>query len=310
MQAARLLLANFLLGARIHNSILSYLASFWYLRPVCCFNQGEYLMNSSSKALMVVMIFLLMSFYSPSRDGERWVLADLTFRNAAMAATETAIVPNEEESEAPAGTSKGESTPDPLERLNRVAFQFNDKMYFWFLKPVSQVYGIFIPPGIRVCIRNGFDNLRFPTRFVNNALQGKFKAAGIETARFVINSTMGLAGLFEAASQEFNLPPPFDEDTGQTLGFYGLKPGFYVVLPVLGPSSLRDSFGLAGDAVLNPLYWIPQNLWMSTAIRGGILVNNTSLRIGDYEDFKKAALDPYASMRQAYLQYRENEIFK
>ena len=267
-------------------------------------------MNSSSKALMVVMIFLLMSFYSPSRDGERWVLADLTFQNAAMAATETAIVPNEEESEAPAGTSKGESTPDPLERLNRVAFQFNDKMYFWFLKPVSQVYGIFIPPGIRVCIRNGFDNLRFPTRFVNNALQGKFKAAGIETARFVINSTMGLAGLFEAASQEFNLPPPFDEDTGQTLGFYGLKPGFYVVLPVLGPSSLRDSFGLAGDAVLNPLYWIPQNLWMSTAIRGGILVNNTSLRIGDYEDFKKAALDPYASMRQAYLQYRENEIFK
>lgn len=267
-------------------------------------------MNSSSKALMVVITFLLMSFLSPSRDGERWVLADLTFQNAAMAATETAIVANEEESEAPAETSKMESAPDPLERLNRVAFQFNDKMYFWVLKPVSQVYGIFIPPGIRVCIRNGFDNLRFPTRFVNNVLQGKFKAAGIETARFVINSTMGLAGFFEAASQEFNLPPPFDEDTGQTLGFYGLKPGFYVVLPVLGPSSLRDSFGLAGDTALNPLFWLPQNLWVGVAIRGGILVNNTSLRIGDYEDFKKAALDPYASMRQAYLQYRENEIFK
>ena len=267
-------------------------------------------MNSSSKALMVVIIFLLMSFYSPSRDGERWALTGLTFRSAAMAATETAIVPSQEESEALAETSKGESAPDPLERLNRVVFQLNDKMYFWLLKPASQVYGIFIPPGIRVCIRNGFDNLRYPTRFVNNVLQGKFKAAGIETARFVINSTMGLAGFFEAAKQEFNLPPPPEEDTGQTLGFYGVKPGFYLVLPVLGPSSLRDTFGLAGDTFLNPLYYLPQSLWVSAAIRAGILVNNTSLRIGDYEDFKKAALDPYASMRQAYLQYRENEIFK
>jgi phospholipid-binding lipoprotein MlaA len=267
-------------------------------------------MTLSCKVLVVASIFLLVTFFSPSQDGELWSLEGLSFRDAAMAATETTIKGSEEEDETSGGLSTKEYVPDPFERINRVFFQFNDKMYFWFLKPVSQIYGIFIPPGIRVCIRNGFDNLRFPTRFVNNALQGKFKAAGIETARFVINSTMGLAGFFDAAGQEFNLPPPPDEDTGQTLGFYGLKPGFYLVLPVLGPSSLRDGFGLAGDTALSPLFWIPQDLWISVAIRGGILVNNTSLKIGDYEDFKKAALDPYASMRQAYLQYRENHIFR
>ena len=107
---------------------------------------------------------------------------------------------NGEEPEPFAEASRGEYAPDPLERLNRGIFHFNDKVYFWFLKPVSQVYGIFIPPGLRTCIRNGFDNLKFPTRFVNNVLQGKFKAAGIETGRFLINSTLGFAGFFEIAA--------------------------------------------------------------------------------------------------------------
>ncbi len=105
---------------------------------------------------------------------------------------------NEEDAEPFAEASRTEYAPDPLEPLNRVAFQFNDKFYFWLLKPVSQIYGIFIPPGLRVCIRNGFDNLRFPSRFVNNVLQGKFKAAGIETGRFLINSTLGFAGFLKS----------------------------------------------------------------------------------------------------------------
>ena len=237
-------------------------------------------------------------------------LTGMAFRSAAQAATETTVEENEEEPEPFAEASRREYASDPLEPLNRVFFQFNDKFYFWLLKPASQLYGIFIPPGIRVCIHNGFDNLKFPVRFVNNVLQGKFKVAGIETARFVINSTLGLVGFFEMASREFNLPPPADEDTAQTLAFFGLKPGFFIMWPILGPSTVRDSVGLAGDAFLNPLYYVPQSLWTSTAIRAGILVNNTSLRIGEYEDFKKAALDPYVSMRQAYLQYRDNEIFR
>jgi phospholipid-binding lipoprotein MlaA len=267
-------------------------------------------MSSSRKALLVASTFLLLSFFLPSRGGEWWSPTSSAFQNAALAAQGETAVANGEESEPFAEASRVEYAPDPLERLNRGIFYFNDKVYFWFLKPVSQVYGIFIPPGLRTCIRNGFDNLKFPTRFVNNVLQGKFKAAGIETGRFLINSTFGFAGFFEIAGRDFCLPPPADEDTGQTLGFYGMKPLLYIVLPILGPSTVRDSFGLAGDAFLNPLFYLPQRLWVGAAIRGGIIVNNTSLRIGEYEDFKEAALDPYASMRQAYLQHRQNEILK
>jgi phospholipid-binding lipoprotein MlaA len=267
-------------------------------------------MNSSCKVLITVSAFFLLSLFLPTRGGERFPQAGPTYLSMAPAEALAANEENEELPEPFGGPSQFDYAPDPLERMNRVIFQFNDKIYFWFIKPASQIYGIFIPPGIRVCIRNGFDNLRFPTRFVNNVLQGKFKAAGIETGRFLINSTIGFAGFFEIASRDFNLPPPYDADMGQTLAFYGLKPGFYIIWPVLGPSSFRDSVGLAGDSALNPIFWLPQDLWVSVAIRAGIIVNNTSLRIGEYEDFKKAALDPYASMRQAYLQYRENLILK
>jgi len=270
--------------------------------------------NSSYKLLMAILAFLLLSIPLPSGGDEPLSLTSLSFRNTALAATDTTSMENEEEPEPFKGASKAEYAPDPLEPLNRAFFTFNDKMYFWLLKPASQIYGTFIPPGVRTCIRNAFDNVRFPTRFLNNVLQGKFKTAEIETGRFLINSTFGLAGFFEAASKDFSLPPPPAQDTGLTLAFYGLKPGFYIVIPVLGPSTVRDGFGLAGDAFLNPLYYLPYftsaNLWTSVEIRGGEMVNSTSLRIGEYEDFKKAALDPYASMRQAYLQYRENKLLK
>jgi phospholipid-binding lipoprotein MlaA len=267
-------------------------------------------MNSSRKMLLATLTALILSFGLPSPGGEWWSPVMPAFQNEALAATPTSALEKGEEPEPFAEATRGEYAPDPLERLNRGIFYFNDKVYFWFLKPVSQIYGVFIPPGLRTCIRNGFDNLKFPTRFVNNVLQGKFKAAGIETGRFLINSTFGFAGFFEIAARDFCLPPPVDEDTGQTLGFYGMKPYLYIVLPILGPSTLRDSLGLAGDAFLNPLFYLPQDLWVGFAIRGGIIVNNTSLRIGEYEDFKEAALDPYASMRQAYMQYRQNEILK
>lgn len=267
-------------------------------------------MNSSYKVLIAVSAFLLFSLLLPFQHVQRFSPASLTSRNVALAASSATGEDNNEETDPFAETAKTEYAPDPLERMNRAFFIFNDKLYFWFLKPVAQVYGTFIPPGLRTCIRNGFDNLRFPTRFVNNVLQGKFKAAGIETGRFLINSTIGFAGFFEIAGRDFDLLPPHDEDTGQTLGFYGLKPGFYIVWPVLGPSTVRDTFGLAGDTVLHPLFWLPQDYWVSAAIRTGQIVNNASLRIGEYEDFKKAALDPYASMRQAYLQNRENDILK
>lgn len=199
--------------------------------------------------------------------------------------------------------------PDPLEPLNRFFFAFNDKVYFWFWKPLAQIYGIFIPPGIRTGVTNAFQNIKFPSRFVNCILQGKFRSAGIEAERFLINSTLGLGGFFEFAGPQFNLSPQ-DEDTGQTLAHYGMKPVMYLVIPILGPSTLRDGIGLVGDTFLNPMYYIPQELWVGFAMRGGVIVNNLSFRIGEYEDFKEAALDPYISMRQAFFQYRYNELLK
>ncbi|HTY23616.1 MAG TPA: VacJ family lipoprotein [Desulfomonilaceae bacterium] len=267
-------------------------------------------MKSSCEVLITFLIFFLLSLFSPTLGVERFSRAGSPCLAITLAEARATDGEEKEPPEPFGGSSKTEYASDPLEPMNRVFFQFNDKLYFWFIKPASKIYATFIPPGLRVCIRNGFENLRFPTRFLNNLLQGKFKEAGIETGRFLINTTIGFAGFFEIASRDFNLPAPRDLDTAQTLAFYGLKPGLYLVWPFLGPSSLRDSFGMAGDTALSPIFWLPQDLWVSVAIRAGIIVNNTSLRIGEYEDFKKAALDPYASMRQAYLQYRENQILK
>lgn len=196
---------------------------------------------------------------------------------------------------------------DPLEHFNRAMFQFNDKLYFWVLKPSSVVYAAYFPPGVRVAFRNAFSNALMPVRVVNNTLQGKFDGAGIELARFIINTTLGCGGLIDFASSQYGLNP-HEEDLGQTLGFYGMKPVIFINWPFLGPSSLRDTIGTAGDTFLNPIYYIPVEWYETGLIRAGMVLNNTSLRIGEYEDFKKSALDPYVAMRDAYINYRANEI--
>lgn len=196
---------------------------------------------------------------------------------------------------------------DPLEKFNRAMFTFNDRLYFWFLKPVSRVYAGFVPQGFRICLRNAYHNAMMPVRFLNCAFQGKFKAAGTELARFVINTTLGAGGLFDFAGTEYRLRR-HDEDFGQTLGHHGIRPYAYITWPVLGPSTVRDTFGTAVDVFLNPLTYIYPEAWVSAAVRGGRVVNSTSLTLGDYEDFKRSALDPYVSMRDAYLQNRARAV--
>lgn len=198
---------------------------------------------------------------------------------------------------------------DPYESLNRMTHKFNDKFYFWFLKPVATVYATIIPEGLRVCFRNVFKNADYPVRLVNCTLQGKFKGAAVETGRFVINSTLGMGGFFEIASRDFDLHP-YDEDTGQTLGFYGVPAGPYIHVPVLGPNSTRDLVGTAADVFMNPAHYFIPDMWVSAGIKGGRITNNASLRLGEYEDFKAAAVDPYVSMRDAFYQYRTEEIKK
>lgn len=197
---------------------------------------------------------------------------------------------------------------DPLEPVNRAFYHFNDKLYFWAVKPVSQGYAYLIAEDVRMCVRSFLKNLLAPVRIVNNLLQGKVENSGVETARFVINSTLGIAGLADPAQHEFGLSPK-DEDLGQTLGVYGAGEGIYICWPFFGSSNVRDTIGMAGDFFLSPVsYLAMSDAGIGVAVEAGREVNNTSLTLGDYEDFKESAIDPYVSLRDAYRQYRQKKI--
>lgn len=198
------------------------------------------------------------------------------------------------------------SIADPIEPWNRLMYRFNDKFYFWLAKPVAQGYKYVVPQDFRGLIGNAFGNIAAPVRIVNNLLQLKVGRAGTELARFLVNSTVGVGGLRDCAGGCFGIKQ-HDEDLGQTLGYYGLGQGFYIVWPVLGPSSLRDSVGKFGDTYLASISYIkPFDAYL--AVRGEETVNGLSFRIGDYEALKDAAVDPYVAMRDAYLQYRKKAV--
>ncbi len=195
---------------------------------------------------------------------------------------------------------------DPLEKFNRGVFYFNDKLYFWVMKPVAQGYKFILQPPARTGIKNFFYNVTAPIRIVNNILQGKGLSAEAEWARFLYNTTIGVLGFGNPAGKIAELNPP-EEDMGQTLAGYGLGDGFYLVWPVLGPSTLRDSVGMVGDRFLNPVGFVER--WQdSLALSATNEINNLSFRIGDYESLKNAALDPYESFRNAYIQLRQSKI--
>jgi phospholipid-binding lipoprotein MlaA len=196
---------------------------------------------------------------------------------------------------------------DPLEPFNRAMYHFNDKLYFWVLKPVAQGYGKVVPETARIGIDNFFKNLAFPIRFVNCLLQANFGGAAEELGRFTINTIWGIGGLLDpAASEEINLSGQ-DEDFGQTLGAYGIGPGFYINWPIFGPSSPRDTVGMVGDTLLRPFTYLSP-WYVGTGARAYGMVNDTSLNIGDYEALKGAAIDPYVAIRDAYAQYRLNKV--
>jgi phospholipid-binding lipoprotein MlaA len=195
---------------------------------------------------------------------------------------------------------------DPIEPWNRAMYQFNDKLYFWVLKPVAKGYSFLVPEPGRVAVHNIYDNIKAPIRVVNNFLQLKIKQSGIELGRFLINTTIGIAGIWDPAKDCYDLKP-CPEDLGQTFGHYGLGCGFYIVWPFLGPSSVRDTVGYGGDLFLNPINYIDP-AYVPYAIEAHRTVNETSLHIGDYEALKQAAIDPYVALRDAYAQNRNKEV--
>lgn len=205
------------------------------------------------------------------------------------------------------GTDKrGVKVYDPLAGYNRFMTKVNDRIYFWVLKPAASGYAAITPRFMRKSVNRFFKNLSYPVRFVNNVLQLKFKKAGVETARFMINSTVGLAGLRDPADRWFDLEA-YPEDFGQTLGVYGVGEGFHLVLPLLGPSNLRDAFAIIPDKFLEPLYYVEPT---EAAIALGVYdrVNYTSLHLGEYESLKGDAVDWYIFLRNAYESNRKKKI--
>ena len=195
---------------------------------------------------------------------------------------------------------------DPLEPLNRGIFWFNDKLYFYLLKPVARGYRRVVPEPWRVAVQNVFSNLKTPVRFVNAGLQGKFGDAGNELTRFVVNTTIGIGGLFDTAKDHFDIRK-HDEDTGQTLGHYGIGPGIYLVLPILGPSDVRDAIGTFADTRMDLVYYLFDG-WTYYEVKAYEKINALSLDKDTYETIKKEALDPYLFVRDAFMQYRENKV--
>ena len=195
---------------------------------------------------------------------------------------------------------------DPLYYVNYGVYQFNDKMYNWFIEPAANGYKFVVPGEIRSCVGNFFTNLFFPIRFINNLLQGDFRAAGTEAEIFFINTTVGLLGFGQVAQEALDLQIK-DEDFGQTLGKYHMGEGIYIVLPFLGPSTLRDTLGMAGDSLFYPLNYLdaPEIVIGSKVLYS---INSTSYRIDDYNTIRKAAIDPYTALKNGYIQQRQVKI--
>lgn len=194
---------------------------------------------------------------------------------------------------------------DPLQPLNRGIFWFNDKAYRYVLKPVARGYRV-VPRPVRTSVSNFFSNILTPVRFVNSVLQLKFNKAGSELGRFAINTTVGVGGLFDPADKHFKLKR-HREDFGQTLGSYGVGHGLYLVFPLLGPSSLRDGVGRVGDAALDPVL-NTFDAEDAIAIKLFDTINELSLDNDTYETLTEGSIDPYLTIRDAYLQVRKKDV--
>jgi len=202
---------------------------------------------------------------------------------------------------------------DPLEPVNRVTFWLNDGLYTILFRPISKCYKTVIPKPLREGVHNAFENVKFPVRLVNNTLQGNFQRAGQETGKFVVNSVVGVGGLMlpsEKIPALANVPPA---DTGQTFAKWGIGSGPYLVLPVLGPSSVRDTVGLAGDYALNPVTWVSicfgGYAW-TLAIPTTNTVRSLPIQIDQYDAASGDAVDRYLAIRSFYVQYRSAVALK
>ena len=194
---------------------------------------------------------------------------------------------------------------DPWQSYNRAMFKFNAGLDRVVLKPAAKGYRWVLPDFVEQGVSNFFSNLGDVPNSLNNLLQGKFRAAGSDGLRFLMNSTFGIAGLFDVASSAGL--EKHNEDFGQTLGVWGVPPGPYLILPVLGPSTVRDSGGLVVDLATNPMSYLEDDAarWGLWSLR---VVDTRKNLLGIEENTGLRLFDSYEQMRDIYLQRRKNLV--
>ena len=257
-------------------------------------------------AFLFSAVVATASAKSPKQNDSASKATDDTFQQSVeqkkTESTKAALVENLEAEFAAEDQSLNEKSgqiSDPFIGWNKMWYHFNDKTYFWVLKPVSKGYGKVVPKIARAGLLNAIINLQAPVRVVNSALQGRFNESGQEIKRFGINTTVGVLGFNDAATRRYKMNY-YPRDGDQSLAKAGAGTGPYLVWPFIGPSSVRGTGGFVIDAVLNPLTYLPGSLVVEN-------INTTSLNPGTYEKVKEASVDPYIAFRNGYVQYRQRK---
>ncbi|MCB0343701.1 MAG: VacJ family lipoprotein [Bdellovibrionales bacterium] len=211
---------------------------------------------------------------------------------------------------------QAEEVYDPLESVNRAIFSFNDFVDTWVLEPAAYGYRWVTTPAIRTGVRNFFINIQYPRYLISDLIQLKFDQAAVHTGRFVLNTTVGFGGVIDAADKMFEIKH-HEEDIGVALGYWGVPSGAYLVLPIFGPSNVRDLFGRVGDRVSDPVFWLSywdelsweQQLavsWGKSAVEA-VTIRESLIEAVDAA--KEASLDYYTFVRKSYAQQREGLIY-
>jgi phospholipid-binding lipoprotein MlaA len=241
-----------------------------------------------------------------SDDDAGPVLVAADYRLEAEASSTASVLVAQNRTPSALAAETVEDEYDPWEPFNERMFEFNRRLDRYVLKPVAQAYNFVVPDRVQVMIANGFDNIQFVPRMMNSLFQGKFDGAVREFGRFVFNSTIGVGGLFDVAKLEGI--EKSREDFGQTLGFYGVGPGPFLILPFMEPLTVRDGIGKGVDSFMDPLgYFIPF-FWTGLILKVEETVNDRSLNLELFQGFEESVIDLYSAVRHGYLKRREKMI--
>ena len=254
---------------------------------------------------LVALIGISLPGCSSQRDDSQ--TSDQRERVAVTASDRAAIIASDSPSPFHTADTSENMDYDPWESFNEKTFSLNfNYIDHYGLKPAAKVWSDAFPEKVRHSLANAFYNLAMPVRFVNQVLQTRFPAAGEELARFVVNTTVGVVGLFDPASH-LGLKKN-QADSGETLALYGVKPGPYLVLPLLQPLTVRDAVGYAADSLMDPLSWFVTPIGADIGRSAAYQINERAENMTMYDDVEDTSLDLYAAVRNGYLQRRRKAI--